>query len=198
MSQCTAADYTARNTALQKAIHHSEYEELKQGFSETRERDILHAAKQLVKYTSRQLYRDCETKLQAVQQQFATDIATWELRLPKEAEKEKQKQERAVVSAIATQYGIPVLTDMPDGVIAVPLQSGYTAETLQNLTAKHHSPAIVLFSNKEAQLIYDIAPTPRSYSTSPALRTQWQLENEGQNENPAEPIEHSGHDDRFD
>ena len=97
----------------------------------------------------------------------------------------------------AQQYGFPVLTDMPDGVTAVPIKTTYAEESLQNLTEKHYSPAIVIFSNKQAQLIYDPEPVPRPYSTSPSLRMQWQVKNMLPEMDVHTELEH-GDDERFD
>lgn len=189
------------NTAQQKAIKKKDVDIdiLQCAFPGTKARDLLHQAEKFLSTEASKIYREHFSRLKAVAEQLSKDIDQWEQDLQTEQKQHKQKQENQTIADCAQQYGIPVLTEVPDGVIAVPLQSGYTAETLQNLTAKHHSPAIVLFSNKEAQLIYDIAPTPRSYSTSPSLQMQWQVANALPTMDAPETteVEHSD-DERFD
>lgn len=188
------------NTAQQKAIKKKDVDTdlLQRAFPDIKERDLYHKAIKFLSTEASKIYREHFFRLKTVSEQFEKDIQKWEQELQAELKQHKQKQENQTIEACAQQYGIPVLTSMPKGAISIPLQTTYVAETLQNLTDKHYSPAIVIFSNKEAQLVYDIAPVPRSYSTLPSLRMQWQMENEASNENPVDPIEYHGHDDRFD
>ena len=170
---------------------------LKQAFPGIKERDLFYQAGNFVTKEASKIYREHFARLKAVQDKLAQAIATWEHDLPIERKQYEQKQENQKLETYAQQYGLPVLTDVPNGVIAIPIKATYAEETLQNLTEKHHSPAIVIFSNKQSQLIYDQEPVPRPYSTSPSLRMQWQAENALPEIDTPTEIEH-GDDERFD
>jgi ElaB/YqjD/DUF883 family membrane-anchored ribosome-binding protein len=96
-----------------------------------------------------------------------------------EAKQAKQAQEfNQKILATAQAAHVPVLFQMPEH--APYGQEWLYPANLEGLLlspkGKQYSPAVVCEAGKTPMFIYDHSPIPRPYSTSPALRTQWEAE----------------------
>lgn len=140
------------------------------------------------------IYNDWFQRLQDVQRVLADHIAEWQVAIPAAIQQHEHEQEITRLTELARQYGVPVITEQPQDAHALPIhRDPYAERHIQNTTQHHYSPALVV-SNKPTQLIYDNTPIPRPYSTSPALRMQWQAENEATIEDEHSLSEPDSHD----
>ena len=158
------------------------------------------AALDFLQHTAPKLYEDCYKRLQDVHERLSQYVAEWQQSIPNAVKRYEHQQENERLQELAIQYGIPVLTEMPESVHTMPIHGDSHAEQyIQQKQQQAYNVALVVFSNKPAQLIYDTERIPRPYSTSPSLQMQWQVANALPTiDVPEVPeVEHSD-DERFD
>lgn len=148
--------------------------------------------------TAPSLYENCYQQLQDVHRQLAQYVAEWQKSIPNAVKRYEHNQENERLQKLAQQYKIPVLTELPEGVHTLPIHGDAHAERyIQDSVKRGYSPALII-THQPAQLVYDTQPVPRPYSTSPALRTQWQSENEAPNDASVGAPEYDSHDEMDD
>lgn len=136
------------------------------------------AALDFLQHTAPKLYEDCYKRLQDVHERLSQYVAEWQHSIPNAVKRYEHQQENERLQELAIQYGIPVLTEMPESVHTMPIHGDSHAEQyIQQKQQQAYNAALVVFSNKPAQLIYDTERIPRPYSTSPSLQMQWQVTN---------------------
>lgn len=156
------------------------------------------AALSFLENTAPSLYENCYQKLQDVHRQLSQYVSQWQQSIPNAVQRYEHNQENERLQELAQQYSIPVLTELPDGVRTLPIHGDSHAERyIQDSAKRGYSPALII-TNQPAQLVYDTKPVPRSYSTSPALRMQWQSENEAPNDASVGAPEYDSHDEMDD
>lgn len=193
--QCTKVDLEKLQKSQKRFLHykHTQTPYLEKVFHGVNRQQNAMAYK-FLKETAPTLYKDCFERLQATHQQLAQYISQWQQSIPDAVKRYKHHQENERLQELAQQYGLPVLTELPDGAQTLPIHGDSHAEQyLQDSTKRRYNPVLII-TNKPALLAYDTAPVPRPYSTSPALRMQWRLENETPNDASTDAPEHDSHD----
>ena len=197
--QCTKTDLAKLQKAQKRFLH---YKSTQTPYLEKvlngSHRQQNAKAYQFLKNIAPTLYKEYFERLQATREQLAQYVTEWQQSIPNAVKRYEHNQENERLQELAQQYGIPVLTELPESVHTMPIHGDSHAE--QYIKQKKHqeyNAALVVFSNKPAQLIYDTERVPRPYSISPSLRMQWQVENMLPEIDVPADIEH-GDDERFD
>lgn len=155
------------------------------------------AALNFLENTAPSIYENCYKQLQEVHRQLSQYVAEWQKTIPNAIQRYEHQQENARLQELAQQYCIPVLTELPENAQQMPVHGdSHAARYIQETANRRYNPALVV-NNKPAQLVYDNAPIPRPYSTSPSLRMRWQAENALPEIDTPPEIEY-GDDERFD